>query len=61
MTPEEDLTLSGLLHDLNNVFQTMVDAADLLSGDAQWQHHLSCPAQLPEWPLSIGTSAAGAV
>src|SRR6185369_15762862 len=32
----EDLTLSGLVHDLNNVFQTPVDAADLLSGDPRY-------------------------
>jgi len=35
---KQDLTLPGLLHDLNNVFQTLVDAADLLSGDPQWAH-----------------------
>lgn len=29
--------LPGLLHDLNNIFQTLVDAADLLSEDARWQ------------------------
>jgi signal transduction histidine kinase len=34
--PERDLTVSGLIHDLNNVFQTLVDAADLLSADPQW-------------------------
>jgi signal transduction histidine kinase len=38
MPPDKDLTLPGLLHDLNNVFQTMVDAADLLSGDLRWRH-----------------------
>ena len=32
MKTREDLTLSGLVHDLNNVFQTLVDAADLLAG-----------------------------
>jgi signal transduction histidine kinase len=31
-----DLTLPGLVHDLNNVFQTLVDAADLLSSDPRW-------------------------
>lgn len=31
-----DLTLPGLIHDLNNVFQTLVDAADLLSSDPRW-------------------------
>jgi signal transduction histidine kinase len=29
--------LPGLLHDLNNIFQTLVDAADLLSQDAHWK------------------------
>jgi signal transduction histidine kinase len=33
---EKDLTVSGLIHDLNNVFQTLVDAADLLSADPRW-------------------------
>jgi len=36
MTTREDLTLSGLVHDLNNVFQTLVDAADLLSSDPRY-------------------------
>ena len=31
-----DLTLPCLIHDLNNVFQTLVDAADLLSTDPRW-------------------------
>lgn len=31
-----DLTLPGLIHDLNNVFQTLMEAADLLSGDPRW-------------------------
>ena len=37
MKHSQDLALPGLLHDLNNVFQTLVDAADLLSQDAQWK------------------------
>ena len=36
MKTREDLTLSGLVHDLNNVFQTLVDAADLLAGDPRY-------------------------
>jgi signal transduction histidine kinase len=36
MKNREDLTLSGLVHDLNNVFQTLVDAADLLAGDPRY-------------------------
>jgi signal transduction histidine kinase len=34
-TPK-DLQLAGLIHDLNNVFQTIVEAADLLSTDPKW-------------------------
>ncbi len=36
MTQATDLTLPCLVHDLNNVFQTLVEAADLLAGDPQW-------------------------
>ena len=36
MKTREDLTLSGLVHDLNNVLQTLVDAADTLSGDPRY-------------------------
>jgi signal transduction histidine kinase len=36
MTHKQDLALPGLLHDLNNIFQTLVDAADLLSEDPHW-------------------------
>jgi signal transduction histidine kinase len=32
---EEDLTLAGLAHDLNNVFQMLIEAADLLGEDAK--------------------------
>jgi signal transduction histidine kinase len=32
----KDLTLRCLIHDLNNVFQTLIDAADLLSHDPRW-------------------------
>lgn len=38
MTTEKDLTLPGLVHDLNNVFQALVDSADLLGEDPRWQH-----------------------
>jgi len=31
-----DLQLAGLIHDLNNVFQTLIEAADLLSTDPKW-------------------------
>jgi len=36
MTQTTDLTLPCLVHDLNNVFQTLVEAADLLSTDPRW-------------------------
>ena len=36
MNQATDLTLSCLVHDLNNVFQTLMEAADLLSGDPRW-------------------------
>src|SRR5580692_11591255 len=36
MNQGTDLTLPCLVHDLNNVFQTLVEAADLLAGDPQW-------------------------
>lgn len=36
MNSAEDLTRSGLVHDLNNVLQTLVDAADQLSDDPRW-------------------------
>jgi signal transduction histidine kinase len=36
MNQTTDLTLPCLVHDLNNVFQTLVEAADLLAVDPQW-------------------------
>jgi signal transduction histidine kinase len=36
LSTETDLTLNCLVHDLNNVFQTLVEAADLLSTDVKW-------------------------
>lgn len=36
MDSTTDLTLRCLIHDLNNVFQTLIDAADLLSHDPRW-------------------------
>lgn len=32
-----DLTLPGLVHDLNNVFETISDAAELLASDDRWR------------------------
>jgi len=37
MSPLADLALPGLIHDLNNVFQTLMDAADSLAGDPRWE------------------------
>jgi signal transduction histidine kinase len=36
--PLSDLTLAGLVHDLNNVFETISESADLLAGDPEWAH-----------------------
>jgi two-component sensor histidine kinase len=33
---KKDLAVPGLIHDLNNVFQTLVELADRLSDDPQW-------------------------
>jgi len=35
--PGEDLALAGLVHDLNNVFGTILEAAELLDGDPRWR------------------------
>jgi signal transduction histidine kinase len=32
-----DLSLEGLVHDLNNVFQTIADSADVLEKDPKWE------------------------
>lgn len=34
--PPPDLALAGLVHDLNNVFETISEAAELVSSDPQW-------------------------
>ena len=31
-----ELTIEGLIHDLNNVFQTIAESAELLGSDARW-------------------------
>jgi two-component system, cell cycle sensor histidine kinase and response regulator CckA len=33
----EDFTIEGLVHDLNNVFQTIAETAELLESDPQWK------------------------
>jgi signal transduction histidine kinase len=35
-TDATDLALPGMIHDLNNVFQNLVEAADLLANDQRW-------------------------
>lgn len=36
-SPESDLTYESLIHDLNNVFETISEAAELLSADKHWK------------------------
>ena len=36
-SPETDLTRESLIHDLNNVFETITEAAELLNGDRRWK------------------------
>ena len=36
MSGESELTVEGLAHDLNNVFETLSEAAELLSSDSKW-------------------------
>ena len=35
--PESDLTYESLIHDLNNVFETITEAAELLNTDRRWK------------------------
>jgi len=62
MKPTDDLTLPGLVHDLNNVLQTLVDAADLLSGDPRWTKLSAAILRSVERGKKIGASmqASGA-
>jgi signal transduction histidine kinase len=36
MRGDSELTVEGLAHDLNNVFETLSEAAELLSADSKW-------------------------
>ncbi len=36
-SPDSDLTRESLIHDLNNVFETITEAAELLSADRRWK------------------------
>lgn len=38
MDDESELTREDLIHDLNNVFETITEAADLLSADRRWKN-----------------------
>ena len=50
-----DLTLEGLVHDLNNVFQTISESADLLEADPRWAEFLRyCTSSLFQLQQSRG-------
>ena len=60
-----DLTLEGLVHDLNNVFHTIAESADLLSSDPKWvhlaqklQHSADCGARIARSLLESNGSGA---
>jgi signal transduction histidine kinase len=36
-TEQSDLNLKGVVHDLNNVFQTIMEAAEVLGDDSAWK------------------------
>src|ERR1700742_247063 len=36
-SPESDLSHESLIHDLNNIFETITEAAELLSSDKHWK------------------------
>lgn len=36
MSGNSELTVAGLAHDLNNIFETLAEAAELLSTDSKW-------------------------
>jgi len=59
-----DLTLEGLIHDLNNVFQTIGESADLLSKDPKWeklaqtlQRNIDCGQRIVNSILETNRSA----
>ena len=56
MKPRQDLALPGLVHDLNNIFQTLVDAADLLSQDPRWKPLSSAILRSVERGRRVSTS-----
>jgi signal transduction histidine kinase len=60
MTETQDLTLPCLVHDLNNVFQTLVEAADLLSSDPRWATLSAAILRSVERGRNLTTSIASA-
>ena len=36
MSGDSELTVEGLAHDLNNVFETLSEAAEVLATDGKW-------------------------
>jgi signal transduction histidine kinase len=56
MKTREDLTLSCLVHDLNNVFQTLVDTADVLSEDPRYVKHAGAILRSVERGKNIASS-----
>jgi signal transduction histidine kinase len=56
LKPVADLALPCLVHDLNNVFQTLVEAADLLSDDPQWMDVSAAILRSIERGKEIGAS-----
>lgn len=51
-----DLSLDGLVHDLNNVFQTILEAADLVSADPEWASTAALIFRAVEQGKRISTS-----
>ncbi len=53
---KSDLSLYGLVHDLNNVFQTILEAADLVSADPEWASTAALIFRAVEQGKRISTS-----
>jgi signal transduction histidine kinase len=59
MGSRNDLTLPELIHDLNNVFQTLMESADVLAGDPRWADLSSAILRSVERGRHISASLAG--
>lgn len=57
LNSESELARAGLVHDLNNVFETIAEAADLLAADAKW----SPVAAIIRRSVDRGMRLAGAI